>query len=386
MVNDYGNEFGGAETYFFNIVEQLTKLGHDVVILSSNAFPNKFEENHYSFSGFNKDKKLSSLEIFNFDSYQKSKRIINDFDPDIVHLHLIFYQTSPSILANLKDIPTVMTVHDYKIICPISTRLKRNKNTVCTDKFGRTCKRDCLFWRVYLYERVKRNIHKKLLKNIDLFISPSKFMKEMLEESFPKVVLLHHGVEIPSSAKIMIPKGNELLYIGRLSKEKGVKYLLMAMPKIIEVFPDVMLNVVGEGPEKDHLQTFSTKTGIYKNVKFWGGLPHEKISEIYKSNSITIIPSIWPENSPMVIYESMCYGRPVIGSDIGGIPDLVDNGRTGYLIPPENPDLLADKVIEILSKKNLLGYMSKNARRKAEKDFDMKNHIQKILKIYNNMC
>ncbi len=388
MVEDLGFDNGGISSYLINATKILKKEGHTVKILSSDVDP---EEKHsdkkayvysdYKFRSFNKYRIIRLImSIFNPFSYLKIKQILKEFKPDIVHLNNFLNIASPSILCCLKNIPTILTIHDYSIACPTGFRMLPLK--VCNLSYGKNCIK-CIGIKGYYYEKIKRKISERLFKNIDLFITPSiKLKKDLMKTGILNIRNIYTGIKLLEYSKLI--EGNNLLYVGRLSKEKGVKYLLKAMIDITKKIPTVHLNITGSGPEKENLEELIKELKLEKKVSFIGQVPNKEIEWYYKISNILIVPSICEEVFPLVGIEAMSVGRPVIASRVGGIPEWLDDGKTGFLVDPGNPPQIAEKVIQLFTNRKLMEKMGENGRKKAEQ-FDIKNHIKKIETIYQEV-
>ena len=172
--------------------------------------------------------------------------------------------------------------------------------------------------------------------------------------------------------------------MGRLSKEKGIKYLIKAMTDITKKIPAVHLNITGGGPEKENLERLIKQLKLEKNVSFIGQIPNKEIERYYKISNILIVPSICEEVFPLVGIEAMSAGRPVIGTRVGGIPEWLDDGKTGFLVDPGNSAQIAEKVIQLFSNRKLMDKMGENGRKKAEQ-LDIKNHIKEIEIVYQEV-
>lgn len=388
MVEDLGFDIGGISSYLINAIKVLKKEGHAVKILSSDVNP---EEKHfdkkayvysdYKFRSFNKNRIIRIIiSIFNPFSYLKTKQVLKEFKPDIVHLNNFLNIASPSILCCLKNIPTILTIHDYSILCPTGFRMLPLK--VCNLSYGKNCIK-CIGIKGYYYEKIKRKISGRLFKNIDLFITPSmKLKKDLIKIGIFNIRNIYTGIKLLKYSKLM--EGNSLLYVGRLSKEKGIKYLLKAMIDITKKIPTAHLNITGNGPEKENLEELIKQLKLEKNVSFIGQIPHKEIEWYYRISNIIIVPSICEEVFPLVGIEAMSVGRPVIGSRIGGIPEWLDDGKTGFLVDPGNSAQIAEKVIQLFSSRKLMEKMGENGRKKAEQ-LDINNHMKEIEKVYQEV-
>ena len=383
MINDYASGIGGDLTYILNLKEALEKRNNVVKILSSDI---RFAGKHfgdYEFRSFSNNSIGKALYyIFNPFSYFKLSEVLKEFKPDIIHLHNIFHQVSPSILLHLKNTPTVMTIHSCELICPNVLMLFPLKSrNICKTGFGKNCLK-CIGIKYY-YHKFKFAIYKRLLRNVDTFISVSKFVQDILNKvGYKTIQTIYNGIKLLEYSRM--GKENNLLYIGRLSREKGIEYLLKAMPLIIKKIPMVHLDIVGDGNEKYKLEILSKKLKLEKNVTFIGSVLYNKVEEYYKKANIVIVSSILPDAFPLIGLEAMNMGRPVIGTQVGGIPEWLDDGKTGFLVEPGNSEQIAEKVMKLLSNRKFLEQMGKNARKKAEQ-FSIDKHVIQIENIYKDI-
>jgi glycosyltransferase involved in cell wall biosynthesis len=381
MINDYGYNVGGVETYLVDLKKTLQGKGNVVKVLSSssNIANNRTNFSDYTYSLINQN---SPLLIFpytwNRSALQTLNKILREFKPDIVHLHFIFYHTSPSVLWGLRTIPTIFTVHGHEVLSPMgidrTSRCKHPEEQYCVH---------CIGIAKFIPEKIKRSIFGFLSRSVDLYIAPSKHHYKLLSKyGFSPVTHLYNGFQLlyPSP----IEKGTNLLYAGRLAKDKGVSYAIMAMPEIVIEIPTASLTIVGTGPEEAKLKELVQNLNLANNVKFIGHIDKDKRACCYEHAQIVVVPSIYPDNLPTVCIEAMGVGRPIIGSDFGGIPELIDNGNTGYIVPPFSSKAIAEKAIELLQNRKLLEAMGNNARKKSE-HFSIEEHVDKIEQIYKKV-
>jgi glycosyltransferase involved in cell wall biosynthesis len=382
MVNDKGFESGGISSYLINFKKELKKAGYTIKILSSDINPEKKHFSDYKFRSFNKNRICRiSFAIFNPFSYFKIKQILKEFNPDIIHLHNILNLASPSILCCLKNIPTILTIHDYGMICPVECKILPSLE-VCNSSYGKNCIK-CIGIKGYYYAKIKRKISERLFKNIDLFIAPSlRIKKDFMKTGILNIKNIYTGIKLLKYSKLN--EGNNLLYVGRLSREKGIECLLKAMIDIIKKVPTVYLNIVGTGPEKQNLEELIKQLKLEKNVSLIGQVPNKEIGRYFEISNIVIVPSICEEAFVLVGIEAMSVGRPVIGSRVGGIPEWLDDGKTGFLVDPGNSAQITEKVIQLFSNRKLMDKMGEMGRKKAEQ-FNIKKHIEEIGKVYQEL-
>jgi len=396
---------GGAERYMFELMSILQKRGHEIIPFSM-QHPNNFETEYEQFFVKNIEYNLSgsiqkvkaSLSfipkmIYSFDAKNQIKKLIEYNKPDIAHLHMIDHQISPSILPVLKEykIPVIQTVHQYKLVCPNYRLYNPSTNQVCEK---------CLDGHYIhpVFEKCHKNstsagfllwlemfFHKKMQiyeKNIDLFHVPSHFMGSMLKRGGinpDKVSHLFYTIDLNEYSP-SFDFEDYFIYFGRLAPEKGILTLLKAMEDVHKS----NLLIVGDGPEEDTLKQFAHDKQL-KNVKFIGLKNGNELKQIIANAKFSIVPSEWYDNSPLVIYESLALGTPVIGSVMGGIPELIRHEETGYHFTAKKPSELAERMNFLLENPKTIKKMSRNARQHAEKYFSPDYHYDKILEYYDSL-
>ncbi len=172
------------------------------------------------------------------------------------------------------------------------------------------------------------------------------------------------------------------LYFGRLSGEKGVKTLIRAVAQVSR--PDIPCLIVGDGPSRPELEAEARALGL-KNVRFLGYQSGQALKGIIAKAMFVVVPSEWYENSPLVIYEPFALGTPVVGARIGGIPEFITEGETGWLFPSKNVEALADRIGWMLSHPQDVMRMGRSARAFAEQEFDPASHAQWLLSLYRQL-
>jgi glycosyltransferase involved in cell wall biosynthesis len=406
MVDKYYFIKGGAERYFFELAAVLEKNGHEVIPFSmkhpSNVptvhaadFMENIDFNPASAAGKAAVgiRSLGRL-FYSLEARDKVRRIVRRTRPDIAHLHMIDHQISPSILTVFREegIPVVQTVHTFKAVCP-SYRLYHMGR-------GRICEK-CLhgaYWHAPLDRCHKNSFPASLLvaaetafhkairiheRGIDRFLVPSRFMGAKLAEGGLDPMKIRHLFYTIQVDRYPFAPGSEpyFLYYGRLSEEKGLSTLLDA---VAEGTP-VPLHVVGDGPQRAALEATAAGRGI-RNVRFVGPLEGEALKKAVSAAMFVVVPSEWYENSPLVVYESFAMGKPVIGAAIGGIPELISEGRDGLLFRPGDARDLRRSILEFTKAgRPALAAMGRRARRKAEALFSPEAHYSELTGIYDEL-
>lgn len=355
--------------YIYSLQKELVMRGHIVKIFTG-VTSYKANQNKKSIS------KLISL-FFNFKYLISFSRLIFKFKPDVIHLNHIFYEISPSILIVTKNIPVIMSVHDNMLYSPIG--FIENTRKACKNKICRGCS-NCMGVIKSRLEAIKRAFHRLLLYNVDLFLSNSEYTNSIVKNIFhKKAIHIKLGIELfrffPYSFSF------NLLYAGRIDYGKGLQYIIDAMPAILTKYPEAKLFIVGNGNYKKEIKEKVIKADLLRNISFINFIKREQMERQYVRSSIVIVPSIWPEPLGMVGIEAMSVGRPIIASNIGGIPEWLLNNKTGFLIEPQNSEQIADKVITLFSNQKLAHKISKCARRKAE-EYSINRHVNELENVY----
>lgn len=284
--------------------------------------------------------------IYSVEAKQKLAQLLDSRPVDIAHVHNIYHHQSPSILVELKrrGIPTVLTAHDLKLACPAYTML--NDTGVCERcKGGRT-------WNVLRHRCIKgsvgasalimveSSIHKALdiyARNVDKIVAPSRFYRDkLIEWGFDAGQIVHIPNFIPARGDI-VPRvgGKYILYLGRLSKEKGLTTLIRAAARC-----GAPVWLAGQGPQEAELRALVET--LKAPVSFKGFQSGDALWSLVDGARAVVIPSEWYENAPLSVLEALQRGKPVIGARIGGIPELVVDGKTGWLFESGNIDQLIE--------------------------------------------
>ena len=176
--------------------------------------------------------------------------------------------------------------------------------------------------------------------------------------------------------------GDYALYFGRLSKEKGINNLIEAFAKC----KDGKLYIAGEGPEKENIEKIINENKLQERVKLLGFLNADEMKEAIRKCRFVVVPSIWYENCPYSVMETLAIGKPVIGANIGGIPELVQDDKTGFVYKFDDIDDLSNKMKIFFEDPNLAKKYGKNAKEEAKELYGKENHYQKIVNIYKKIC
>lgn len=396
LANKYFYIKGGSERFFFKDAELLKQKGHQVVYFSMQHEKNLdcIEEAEfvsridYENPEGIKDKLSQSLKLlYSFEARKKIDSLLKREKPDLAHLHSIYHQISPSVIHSLKKhrVPIVMTLHDYKMVCPAYSMVRLGQ--VCEEcKGGRYYR--CFFnhctkesYAKSLLNVMEMYLHHRILSiydSVDVFITPSRFMLNKLKEMGFKgfLVNLTYSLDPRECRPEYVSDSRTICYFGRLSSEKGIYTLFQAIKGL-----NVNLKVIGAGPAESALRARAREEGM-TNVRFLGYLAGDALRDEVKSSSMVIVPSEWYENYPNSVMEAFALGKPVIGARIGGIPEMVKDGETGFTFNSGDADELRSKIRLLLDKPGLTIGLGRNARRFVEEELNPDRHYRELMKIY----
>ncbi|GAA0640619.1 glycosyltransferase [Bifidobacterium pullorum] len=387
LVNKFFYRKGGAETYFFALAEGLQALGHEVAFFSM-QHPNN-EPSYWSkyfvsekdyvgdISAFKKVQEASTL-IYSFEARRKFEALLEEFKPDVIHMNNVHRQLTLSILdapyLKKHHVPVVYTAHDYILLCPAYTMVNGRGEVcdACLDRrFMHATKNVC----------VKGSRAKSLLASaeaeflkyhhsydkIDAIIAPSEFMKSKLDEggyagrtitmqNFLTDSQMEMARKVTNTRKFEDSASGKrpyFLFFGRLSQEKGILTLVRAFLKAADsgnthdefrLPSNWDLHIVGDGPERSEIECLVVEAGSQaaSRIHLLGYKSGEDLQREVGNARFSVLSSEWRENMPYSGLESLAAQTPVIGTRIGGIPELVVEGKTGFAFEPGNASDLAE--------------------------------------------
>lgn len=394
MVNKFLHPNGGSETYIFKLGEYLKREGHEVQYFGM-EHPGRCVGNrvnaYTSDMNFHGGSKLAKVKyplktIYSVEARKKIRLVLDDFKPDIIHLNNFNYQLTPSIILEIRKwekekchkVKIIFTAHDYQLICPnhmMNNPISHNNCEKCVGgHFANCIKGKCIHSSAaksvigalegYLWKC------KGVYKQIDVIICPSRFMKAKMDTNpvfKRKTIALYNFIDEVEWKDTK--KKDYVLYFGRFSQEKGIATLI----DVCKQLPHINFIFAGTGPlegEINHIRNI-------KNVGFQVG---EELEHLIREAKFSIYPSEWYENCPFSVMESQMYGTPVLGANIGGIPELIQVGKTGDLFQSGDTKDLKEKIQKLWGNTNLLQEYSNNC--KGIQFDNIEKYYKKIVKIY----
>jgi len=323
------------------------------------------------------------------------RRELYAFAPDVVHFHNI-YSLSIKMVdeCHKRHIPTVMTLHDFWGICFKNVLLADN-GSICDRKDG-----NCVYCqkRLNLEDGGSINVHDRnrlfldYLNRLDLLIAPTKYLAQkfcnagVLED---KVKLIRYGIDTSRFSNIEKKRSKKIrfAYIGSMYAHKGLGLLLKGLSLLSSDEKEkISLSIIGSGEASyiDYCKALIRQMGINRYIRFCGKTPNGKIQHAYRDIDVLIIPSVWPENSPVTILEALAAGTPVLASNVGGIPELVEDGVTGYLYRHDEPLQLARNIRKIIHDPQIIDTMRPACLSKA-KENELQDQVDLISREYERI-
>ncbi len=415
IVNKFLYPNGGSETYIFGLGKQLEAMGHEVQYfgmehpdrcvgnavgaytsnMDFHAGSGKTEDNSLS----RKIKKLTLpiRIIYSREAREQIRRVLDDFAPDVVHLNNINFQITPSIIYEIrkweKDTGNkcriIFTAHDYQWICP--NHMMYVNDTPCNrckgGRFIECTKHNCIHGSKarsiigsaegYYYK------WRKTYEMVDLIIAPSRFLYDKFAENpvfKDKLVMMHNFIEKTSDKQISGNNSEDsyVLYFGRFAREKGITTLMNAARNL----PEIPFIFAGSGPLESDVRALAKECD---NVEFVGFKTGDDLKRLISGAAFSVYPSEWYENCPFSVMESISLGTPVLGADIGGIPELITGEGTentnacGELFIPGDVDNLTDKIHELWNNEPKQSEYKTSCFKTAFDD--LKEYTDKIIRI-----
>ncbi len=400
QINKFWRVRGGSERYVFELSRLLDDHGHEIVPFAmqdpgnepsdySSLFVSPVELADPYRLGL-KGRIATAARIIHSREAGRNMSVLADLThPDVAHCHNIYHHLSPSILPPLKKrgVGIVMTLHDSKLMCPALRFFNGQPCDRCRPRrYGRCITGKCVKGSrasslLCATEMFYHDITSAYTGRIDRFISPSQFLaNKLLDRDFPpeRIEVIPNFIDT-ERWRPAAEKGDHVLFAGRLSVEKGVDTLIRAMAKL----PDIPVKIAGSGMLERKYRTLAHELGAC-NVDFLGFRPEEEVRGMIQEARFVVMPSECYENAPMTVLEAFACGTPVLGSRIGGIPELVKEGETGALFEPGDVQDLR-RAVELLWDSRVLGDMGVKARQLTESKYSPARHYDKIINIYQQV-
>jgi len=364
---------GGTEKYVRDLSAALIQQGHEVTVITNNLPRSKNAAREETLPEGIKVVRLDAVDFLYYlpVSWQFNLKLLEGYD--IVHAHVPAFSFLRAVAGKIKQ-PLVVTYH-----CDV---------TVSEKYFGVPVPR----WVVPPFEESSNVYARTLLKKSDMiynttetYANTSPVLKDISHRSIPIGIFSDKIDEMQKKLNLGFEKKNsrQLLFLGRLAGNKGCDYLVKAMPKILAKFPDTKLIICGDGEEKGHILDLVTQFDIGPSITFLGTATFDRLVTLYYESIAYVFPSINRlEAFGIVQLEAMANYTAVIASDIPGPNAVMDPGKSGLLVPKQDPDALAEAIMQLLADPEKAKAMGRRGRELVETKYNWKTIVKQVLDLY----
>ncbi len=385
------SSIGGIETYTRDLFAALEGLDHENVLVFDGSPITGLEgagRRVYQLPGLaTQDRSLGAQAVTQLSG------IMGQASPDVAYVHTILN----SLVADavLQALPTVYFAHNYAAFSPGGALLYERSDSVChlkgvpnwrclVNAYVRQCntRRPALLWQTY--RRTKAT--GAWARRVDAIVCGSQYvLRRHAENGFPadRMHVLHYPVPLPSGAQDGAPYGPPrdpiVLFVGRITPQKGLDYLIRAIPRIETPCTVV---VAGDGYELPAIRALTDRLGVAERVQFLGALNRTAVQDLYRKAAVLAVPSVWPEPFGIIGPEAFSHGLPVVAFGVGGIPEWLDDGETGFLVPARDVNGLARRLDAVLGDPALARRLAARGRQVVTERFTLDRHVDGLLRVF----
>jgi glycosyltransferase involved in cell wall biosynthesis len=382
---DFHKTWSGAELVLKQAADFLKKEKQEVIFITTEFSRENNPREILQIPTINiKTKFLRAVgaPLFRLLGIVSSFRYLKKEKPDIVHFFHSNYLSIPVMIsAYILGIPTVFTVLDYFIICP-RNNLRLDNGKTCDKKEGLRCLK-CVS-KFKFFEKLIIRIFSKNLKGIITFTETSRarLIKHGIPEYKIKVIYAYNPPSVAAGrGKEIEVIADSILFVGTFFEYKGLHVIIQALSEV----PNSKLMIVGTGNEQDkaRIERMVGDLGLRDRINFLGQKKNEEVLELISKSEVVVVPEQWPSDfGPLILVEAMALGKPLVASNIGGIPEFIKDGISGFLAEYDKPEQFAEKIIWLLKNKLLARAMGEQAQRNVRLLLN-NNQGRKTLELYN---
>ncbi len=385
VVGIYGNA-GGVENHTYDIAAALERAGHTCAIAYASAGLDLHHvegRSEYQIPGLTDRGWRGNPAVA-----ERLAAVVDMEQPDVAYVHTFLEFEAAKLI--LRRLPTVFFSHTHDLYCPAGSKYLQRTDSVCPYPAGAVC-----FVQAFL-ERCQSRRPKALAQNylqmqrmqrwaqqVDVLQVNSEDMRgRLVATGFPpsSIAVVPTHVRIPVTVAPTPPAHLDptVLFAGRLTPHKGLRYLIEAM-RLSRV--PYRLAVAGEGYATNDAVALAQQLGVASRVEFLGWAGPEKMVAIYDACAMVVVPSVWPEPFCLVGREAMGHAKPVVAFNLGGNPDWLEHGVTGFLVPPKDVRGLADRIDQVLGDPNLSQRMGLAGRSTALRLYGLEQHVPQVVSL-----
>jgi glycosyltransferase involved in cell wall biosynthesis len=375
-INERAGFYGGVEQILFDTAAGLRRLGWPQALLHQDPNP----DHGYTAA---------------FDQASAQEAILRSFAPDVVFIHR--FESVPQIRRLASAYPTVRMVHDHDLVCIRRHKYFPLSSRVCDRPAGIACYQHLCFIqrsapgsRLPIALRGVTRCRQAIQAHaaVRCFLVGSRWMRRELEINGIPDDKIEIVPPIPAALDATRPvapaeESHEILFVGQVIRGKGVDLLLRALQ---QVSPPWHATVVGAGNHLDSCRKLAAELGINERVDFTGWVPHQELEPLYSGAALTVVPSRWPEPFGMVGIEAMARGRPVVGFAVGGIPDWLEDEKTGLLVAEADTAAMAEAIGRILENRDLRYNLGEAAARRVKQRYQPRIYLRQLMHILEKIA
>ena len=388
LVNDYATRAYGSENLTLELRELLRQRGLDARLFASSARAVEDQEvlaDYQCFGTLSRFNRL--LQVGNPWAFLELRRVLKEFQPDVVHVRIFLLQLSPFIMPLLRNVPSLYHVVLPRLICPIGTKMLPD-GTVCQVPAGMACYHNgCSPIYSLIPNMVGLWLWKRWSNSFNLITTNSHAMRSRLMQEGVEVTDVVWNAVPTRAPRLRLSSPPTVAFAGRLLLEKGADILVRAFGRIATEIPDARLVLAGDGLERKRLEGLVADLGLSARVSMTGYILHAEMERLFDAAWVQAVPSRWDESFGRVAAEAMMRGTAVVASDSGGLTEIVGNDRQrGILVPPGNEKALAEALFLLLRNRELAEQMGNAGREFALVHFNQEAYVNKILRLYERIC
>jgi glycosyltransferase involved in cell wall biosynthesis len=384
LITDWMAGSGGAESYITWVRDGLRAAGDEVRLLTSSAGTAGDGSAEYRAYGTERLVAQAFLQIVNPFAVAQVRRAVREFHPDVVFVNMFEHHLSPAILGPLRGVPTVLSLLDYKTVCPLGTKLLPD-GRICFDKAGAVCRRrGCVSALHWLRDRPRYGLIRSGVRTVRRVLTCSRWMQGELGRNGVSAEYLPLPVPEPRPGFRRAPSHEPLfVFCGRLDVEKGLPLLLRAFARVRAEVPSARLRIVGRGPQRTMLDGLTGALGLGDAVTFRGWIPPADVEWELEDAWALVVPSLWAEPLGLVALEAIVRGVPVVASASGGLGETVEHGLSGLLFANGDEDALVQRLNAVASGRVFPDHrLTPELVRRARETYAIAPHIGSLRRIF----
>jgi glycosyltransferase involved in cell wall biosynthesis len=382
IAHDYGGLVGGAEHMSVTLRDGLRRRGHDARLFASTAAPLPLE-NQADYTCYGTVNPIRCLlPLGNPHACLRLRQILDEFRPDLVHVRMFHTQLSPWILPMLRDLPAILHVVNYNLICPKNTKTLPD-GAPCHYRPGTICARQgCVSWPVVAQQALVRWMTD--LSVFDRIITNSHWVRRRLEAEDVRVDdAIWNGVPVrPARPALQSDSVPTVAFAGRFTAKKGIDVLLRAFRAVVDAVPAARLLLAGDGEQRRLLEALIGELRLGEHVTCLGHLKREEMEQRFAGAWVQVVPSTWEEPFGIVAAEAMMRGTAVIATNSGGLAEQVVEGETGFTVAPGDDAAMAAAMMRILQDRDLAERLGRAGRERALASFTEERIVGRFESVY----